>query len=216
MHATTVEVISVQRGGVTARIDGRAPQKIAVGDLTSEGVYLKSVSAKGEAQLRIRGVDESVTAGRTIAASPNSAGLPSLQITANAEGKYIAQPTVLGQPFQLEITRQPLTLVIPVADADRIQLPYKDPPPPAPVEGEKPKKIKSQYPKPQKITRNDKTYYRHFTQIKSIRLGGVELFGVKAVVSEDPDLKMAVAGKSLLVMMDPTWEGSTLTVRRLP
>jgi hypothetical protein len=100
---------------------------------------------------------------------------------------------------------------MPVGDADRIRLPYKDP---DPVAGE-PRKPK-EFPRPQRFYRKGKPHFNHFPVIKTVRVGTIDLYGVKAVVSEDPELKRAVAGRDFLLLLDTTWEGSSLTVRRLP
>ncbi len=212
--ATTVEVVSIQRGAVSMRIDGRAPKPFFPGDLTPEGVYVQGLTRTGEAMLRIRGIDEIMAPGRIVVAAPNAAGLPSLNIPKDLEGKFIAQFLLLNQPFQVEVDpKSPAGLLLTAADADRVQLPYKDPPP---AKGEESKKRNSEYPRPNKRMLKGKPYFDHFTTAKSVKVGGIELFGVKTVVSENPDLKRAVAGRAFLNLMDTTWEGSTLTVRRLP
>jgi hypothetical protein len=213
--ATTVEMMAVQRGAATVRIDGRAPKTIHVGDLTPEGIYFRSISPQGEAKFRIRGVDETLAVGRTVAVSVNDTGLPSLVITADADGKFLGQFLALNQPFQVEVSpQQGVSLLMPAADAERLRLPYKDEPAKAEDAGKR--RQLSQYPRPQKMNRKGKTYLNHFTEIKSVKVGGIELFGVKAIVSEDPELKRAVVGKHFLTAMDTTIEGSTLTMRRLP
>ena len=212
--ATTVEVLSIAGSAVTLRIDGRTPKTLYSGDLASEGVYMRGLTRTGEAILRIRGVEEIMPAGRIVVAAPNVAGLPSLNIPKDLEGKFIAQFLLLNQPFQVEVDpKSPVGLLLPAGDADRVQLPYKDPPPP---KGEEAKKRKSDYPRPSKRMLKGKPYFEHFTQAKSVKVGGIELFGVQTTVSENPELKRAVAGRAFLTLMDTTWEGSTLTVRRLP
>jgi hypothetical protein len=214
--ATTVEVVSIQGGAVTLRIDGRAPKTLYTGDLTPEGVYVRGLTRAGEATLRIRGIDEVVVPGRIVVAAPNVAGLPALNIPKDVDGKFIAQFLLLNQPFQVEIDpKSPGGLTLPTADADRVQLPYKDAPLPKDATPEQ-KKRKSDYARPSKRMFKGKPFYDHYTVAKSIKVGGIELFGVRTTVSEHPDLKRAVAGRAFLTQMDTTWEGSTMTVRRLP
>jgi hypothetical protein len=214
--ATTVEVLSVQGGAVSMRIDGRAPKTFYTGDLTPEGVYVQGLTRAGEANLRIRGVNEVVSAGRIVVAAPNVAGLPALNIPKDVEGKFIAQFLLLNQPFQVEIDpKSPGGLTLPTADAERVQLPYKDAPLPKDATPEQ-KKRKSEYARPSKRMLKGKPFYDHYTIAKSVKVGGIELFGVRTTVSEHPELKRAVAGRAFLTQMDTTWEGSTMTVRRLP
>ncbi len=214
VSATTVEVLAVAKGGVTLKIDGRAPKTLYPGDFTPEGVYVQGLTRTGEAMLRIRGTEEVMPAGRTVVAAPNVAGLPALNIPRDVDGKFIAQFLLLNQPFQVEIDpKSPAGLLLPTADAERVQLPYKDPPPP---KGEESKKRKSEFSRPNKRFLKGKPFYDHYTTAKSVKVGGIELFGVKTTVSEHPELKRAVAGRAFLMLMDTTWEGSTMTVRRLP
>ena len=214
LSATTVEVLAIAKGGVTLKIDGRAPRTLYAGELTPEGVYVQGLTRTGEAMLRIRGTEEVMPPGRIVVAAPNVAGLPALNIPKDLDGKFIAQFLLLNQPFQVEIDpKSPAGLLLPTADAERVQLPYKDPPPP---KGEENKKRKSEYPRPNKRFLKGKPFYDHYTTAKSVKVGGIELFGVKATVSEHPELKRAVAGRAFLMLMDTTWEGSTMTVRRLP
>jgi hypothetical protein len=212
--ATTVEVLTIAKGAVTLRIDGRAPKTLYPGDLAPEGVYVQGLTRTGEAMLRIRGTEEVMPPGRIVVAAPNVAGLPALNIPKDLDGRFIAQFLLLNQPFQVEVDpKSPVGLLLPAADADRVQLPYKDAPPP---KGEENKKRKSEYPRPNKRMLKGKPYFDHFTTAKSVKVGGIELFGVSTTVSENPDLKRAVAGRAFLNLMDTTWEGSTMTVRRLP
>ncbi len=212
VSATTIEVLSVQRSSVTLKIDGRAPRVVSAGDLTPEGIYLRGISKAGDAQLRIRGVEETVGVGRILAAAANVAGLPTLTIPKDVEGRFLAQFLANGQPFQVEVDpKRPGGLVMPVADAERMRLPYKDEPQKA---GEPKKKL--EFPKPQRFYRKGKPYFNHFAPIKNVKVGGIDLFGVQATVSEDPEVKRAVAGRGFLLLMDASWEGSTMTVRRLP
>jgi hypothetical protein len=216
VFATTVEVLSVSGGAVTMRIDGRTPKTFYSGDLTPEGVYVQGLTRTGEANLRIRGINEVVAPGRTVVAAPNVAGLPALNIPKDVDGKFIAQFLLLNQPFQIEIDpKSPGGLLLPTADAERLQLPYKDPPLPKDATPEQ-KKRKSEFSRPAKRSFKGKPFYDHYTVAKSVKVGGIELFGVKTTVSEHPELKRAVAGRAFLTLMDTTWEGSTMTVRRLP
>ena len=214
VSATTVEVLAIAKGGVTLKIDGRTPKTVYPGELTPEGVYVQGLTRTGEAMLRIRGTEEVMPPGRIVVAAPNLAGLPALNIPKDLDGRFIAQFLLLNQPFQVEVDpKSPAGLLLPAADADRVQLPYKDAPPP---KGEENKKRKSEYPRPNKRFLKGKPFYDHYTTAKSVKVGGIELFGVKTTVSEHPELKRAVAGRAFLNLMDTTWEGSTMTVRRLP
>ncbi len=215
VSATTVEVVSLQRSAAVLKIDGRAARTVGFGELTSEGVYVSGLDSAGNVSVRIRGVEESVGVGRLVAVSPNIAGLPALSIPKDTDGKFIAQFLALGQPFQIEVDpKRQGGLLMPAADAERLRLPYKDEPP---AKGEEAKKRKkSDYPRPQKVARKGKAFLNHFTEIKTIKVGGIDLYGVKATISEDPELKRAIAGRNFLMLMNTTWEGSTLTVQRLP
>lgn len=211
-HAATVEVLATDKNTAILKIDGRAARPVRIGELTREGVYLRAINRAGEAQLRIRGIEETVAPGRTVIVAPNPSGLPSLSIPKNADGLFLAQFLALGQPFQVEIDpSRPGGIVMPVADAERIRLPYKDPEPTA----GQPRKPR-EFPRPQRAFRKGKPYFNHFPVVKSIKVGPIELFGVKVTVSEDPELKRAVAGRNFLLLMDTTWDGSSLIVRRLP
>jgi aspartyl protease family protein len=211
-QATTVEVVGVLPGAALLRIDGSPPRKVNVGELLPQGVYLRSVDRGGEAKIRIRGAEETVSMGKTVISSLTATGLPSLAVPKNTDGQFLAQFTALNQPFQVELDpKNPITLLMPVADAERIRLPFKD----EPAKAGEPKK-KPQFPRPQRVFKKGKPYFNHFVEIKNVRAGTIELFGVKAVISEDPDLKRAVAGRGFLLLTDATWEGSTMTLQRLP
>ena len=122
--------------------------------------------------------------------------------------------------MQAEIDRTADVLVIPVADADRLNLPYKD------------KKSRILIAPKQTITETkdgvetktvvepkDKdgkplTYKTYVLPLTSVRVGAVDVYGVNAIVSEKPGLTTTVIGRDFLKRVAPSWSNRTLTLVR--
>ena len=111
-------------------------------------------------------------------------------------------------------------VVVPVADADRLNLPYKDKkvqthrtPKQTIVETKDGKEVKTVV-EPKDKDGKPATYRTWVLPLNSVRVGAVDVYGVTAVVSEKPGLTNTVIGRDFLKRVAPSWSNRTLTLVR--
>ena len=147
-------------------------------------------------------------------------GLISHQIRADQKNKYLTPALINGGNVQAEIDRTADVIVIPVADADRLNLQYKDKksrvfqaPKQTIVETKDGKEVKTVI-EPKDKDGKPLTYKTYALQLNSIRIGAVDIYGVSAIVSEKPGLTTTVVGRDFLKRVAPSWNNRTLTLVR--
>lgn len=217
--ATTLQILSV--GAKTSAqfvIDG-VRRDARVGQFTDEGLLLERVSDDGVSFL-YNGLPQRMRLGDITVVDSQTQGLISHQIRADQKNKYLTPALINGGNVQAEIDRTTDVIVIPVADADRLNLPYKDKksrvfkaPKQTLVETKDGKEVKTV------IELKDKdgkplTYKTYALQLNSIRVGAVDVYGVNAIVSEKPGLTTTVVGRDFLKRIAPSWNNRILTLVR--
>jgi predicted aspartyl protease len=224
-NATTLQLVSVgAKTKARMMIDG-APRDLVADQFTDEGLLLERVEGDNAVFL-FNGEKKRMRVGEIAIVDSQTQGFISHQIRADQKDKYMTPALVNGGPLQAEIDRRADSIVIPVADADRLGLPYKEkksrtfnvPPTPAPKDETKEAKEAREAKNAElaKAIKDGKpfTYKTYVLPLNSIRVGNVDVYGVTAIVSEKPGLTTTVIGKPFLKRVAPSWSNRTLTIVR--
>ena len=217
--ATTLQVISVgAKTSAQFMIDG-ARRDARVGMFTDEGLLIEKVS-DDTVNFRYNGLPQRMRVGEITVVDSQTQGLISHQIRADQKNKYLSPALINGGNVQAEIDRTADVIVIPVADADRLNLQYKDKksrvflaPRQMVVETKDGKESKTVI-EPKDKDGKPLTYKTYALQLNSIRIGAVDIYGVSAIVSEKPGLTTTIVGRDFLKRVAPSWNNRILTLVR--
>jgi hypothetical protein len=223
--ATTLQLISVgAKTKARMLIDG-APRDLVTDQFTDEGLLLERIDGDNAVFL-FNGEKKRMRVGEIVIVDSQTQGFISHQIRADQKDKYLTTALVNGGALQAEIDRRADSIVIPVADAERLGLPYKEkksrtfnvPPTPAPKDETKEAKELREAKNAElaKAIKDGKpfTYKTYVLPLNSMRVGNVDIYGITAIVSEKPGLTTAVIGKPFLKRVAPSWSNRTLTIVR--
>ena len=225
--ATTLQLVTVSgKSGAQFLIDG-VRRDARIGFFTDEGLLLEKVSADA-ASFHFNGAPQQIRLNQVAILDSQTQGYVSHQIRADQKNKYMTPALVNGGNLQAEIDRTADIIVIPVADADRLGLPYKDKPtrsfkiPKEPVDPKATKDAKDTKAAADAAsaraadskTGKDGTYKTYSIELNSVRIGNVDVYGLRAVVSEKPGLTTTVIGRDFLKRLAPSWSNRTLTLVR--
>jgi predicted aspartyl protease len=226
----TVEATTLQLASVGAKtkarmlIDG-SPRDLVVDQFTDEGLLLEKIDGD-YALFMFNGEKKRMRVGEIAIVDSQTQGFVSHQVRADQKDKYLTPALVNGGALQAEIDRRADAIVIPVADADRLGLPYKEKPsktlkvPPTPAPKDETKEAKeareAKNAELEKLAKDGKpvTYKTYTLPLNSIRVGSIDVYGIVAIVSEKPGLTTTVIGKPFLKRVAPSWSNRTLTIVR--
>ena len=219
MSATTLQLSSVgARSSAQFMVDGTRIDA-RVGHFTDEGLLLEKV-VDDTAVFRYNGLPQRMRVGETIVVDSQTQGFVSHQIKADQKNLYKTPALVNGGNLQAEIDRNVDIIVIPVADADRLNLPYKDKksqlhraPRQTTIEMKEGKEIKTVID-PKDKDGKPLMYKTYALPLNSVRVGPIDVYGLNAIVSEKPGLTTTVIGREFLKRLAPNWSNRTLTLVR--
>lgn len=217
--ATTLQLASVGgKGSAQFTIDGTR-REARLGYFTDEGLLLEKISGD-TASFTYNGQQRRMRVGEIAVFDSQTQGFVSHQIRADQKNKYLTPVLINGGNLQAEIDRAADVIVIPVADADRLSLPYKDKksrtlvaPRQTIVETKDGKEVKTVI-EPKDKDGKPLTYKTYSLQLNSVRIGALDVYGLNAVVSEKPGLTTTVIGREFLKRVAPSWSNRTLTLVR--
>ena len=217
--ATTLQLKSVgARSTAQFVIDGER-RDARLGLFTDEGLLLEKVR-DDTAHFTFNGLHYAMRVGEVALVDSQTQGLISHQIKADQKNKYMTPVLLNGGNVQGEIDRGADITVIPVADADRLNLPYKDKkvqthrtPKQIIIETKDGKEVKTVV-EPKDKDGKPATYRTWALPLNSIRVGAVDVYGIPAIVSEKPGLTSTVVGRDFLKRVAPSWSNRTLTLVR--
>ena len=217
--ATTLQILSVSgKSSAQFMIDG-IRRDARVGAFTDEGLLLEKVSDDTVSFL-YNGLPQRMRLGEIAVVDSQTQGLISHQIRADQKNKYLTPALINGGNVQAEIDRTADVIVIPVADADRLNLQYKDKksrvfqaPKQTIIEMKDGKESKTVI-EPKDKDGKPLTYKTYALQLNSIRVGAVDIYGVSAIVSEKPGLTNTIVGRDFLKRVAPSWNNRILTLVR--
>ena len=217
--ATTLQILSVSgKSSAQFMIDG-VRRDARLGMFTDEGLLLEKVN-DDTVSFHYNGLPQRMRLGEITVVDSQTQGLISHQIRADQKNKYLTPALVNGGNLNAEIDRTADVIVIPVADADRLNLQYKDKksrvfqaPKQTIVETKDGKEVKTVI-EPKDKDGKPLTYKTYTLQLNSIRIGAVDIYGVSAIVSEKPGLTNTVVGRDFLKRVAPSWNNRILTLVR--
>jgi aspartyl protease family protein len=198
--ALDVNVVGLFPNKAVVQIESGALQTLSVGQKTREGVILLSVGRDG-ATFDIQGrrvelamgparrqTNPAAAAQTSPAAAANYAVVPT-----NERGDLVADGEVNGMPVRFAVDTGATFITLPAREASRLGLDYHN---------------------GQKVmmeTANGNVFaYR--LKLDTVRVGGVAVHNVDAVIMEDNRLPIALLGMSFLNRTDMRREGTNLTL----
>ena len=219
LFATTLQLSSVSaRSSAQFMIDGQR-REARLGVFTDEGLLLEKIN-DDTASFLYNGLPRRMRVGDLAVIDSQTQGFISHQIRADQKNKYLTPALLNGGNVQAEIDRTADVLVIPVADADRLNLPYKDKksrtfvaPKQTIIETKEGKETKTVI-EPKDKDGKPLTYKTYVLSLTSVRVGAVDVYGVNAIVSEKPGLTTTVIGRDFLKRVSPSWSNRILTLVR--
>ena len=198
--ALDVNVVGLFPNKAVVQIDGGALQTLSVGQKTRDNIILLSVDRDG-ATFDVQGRRVALTIGparrqtspaaaaqTSPAAATNYAVVPT-----NERGDLVADGEVNGMPVRFVVDTGATFITLPAREASRLGLDYQN---------------------GQKLvmeTANGNVFaYR--LKLDTVRVGGVAVHNVDAVITEGNSLPIALLGMSFLNRTDMKREGTTLTL----
>lgn len=217
--ATTLQLKSVGAKSTAQFVIDGERREARVGLFTDEGLLLEKVR-NDTVHFTFNGLHYTMRVGEVAMVDSQTQGLISHQIKADQKNKYLTPVLLNGGSVQGEVDRNLDVTVIPVADADRLNLPYKDKkvqthrtPKQTIIETKDGKEVKT-IVEPKDKDGKPATYRTWVLPLNSIRVGAVDVYGVTAIVSEKPGLTNTVVGRDFLRRVAPSWSNRTLTLVR--
>jgi aspartyl protease family protein len=200
--ALDVNVVGLFPNKAVVQIEGGALQTLSVGQKTRDNIILLSVDRDG-ATFDVQGRRVALTIGparrqtspaaaaqTSPAAAANYAVVPT-----NDRGDLVADGEVNGMPVRFAVDTGATFITLPAREASRLGLDYHN---------------------GQKLvmeTANGNVFaYR--LKLDTVRVGGVAVHNVDAVVTEGNSLPIALLGMSFLNRTDMKREGTTLTLTK--
>lgn len=173
-------------------IDGGAPKTVKVGQRVA-GVTVVSVE-RDRAVIEVEGSRRTLVRGQHFSAAPAADQRQSVTLAADPRGHFIAQGAINGGAVRFVVDTGATSIALPARDAARLGLDYR----------------KGQ-PGLTQTAAGLVAVYR--LRLDSVRVGGIELTSVEAVVIEQ-GLDIALLGMSFLNRVEMRNEGQVMTLTR--
>jgi predicted aspartyl protease len=218
-HATYVQVTAVgAKSSAQFVLDG-VKREARLDQFTDEGLLLQKIDGD-YAVFLLNGETRRMRVGETAIFDSQTQGFVTHQIRADNKNKYLTPALVNGGNVQAEIDRSVDVIIIPAVDADRLGIPYKDKPSRSfrvpketHVENKDGKEIKT-IVEPKDKDGKPAMYKTYSIALASLRVGAVDAYGVRAIVSEKPGLTTTTIGREFLKRASPSWSNRVLTLVR--
>jgi predicted aspartyl protease len=216
-NATYVEVAAVGARSTAQFVLDGVKREARLQQFTDEGLLLQKIDGD-YAIFSLNGETRRMRVGETAIFDSQTQGFITHQIRADQKNKYITPALINGGNVQAEIDRSLDLIVIPAIDADRLGIPYKEKPaqsfrvPKETVKEMKDGKEVKTIVEPKDKDGKPAMYKTYFIALNSIRVGAVDVYGVRAVVSEKPGLTTTMIGREFLKQASPNWSNRVLTL----
>jgi aspartyl protease family protein len=172
-------------------IDSGAPKTVKVGQ-SFGGVTLIAVE-KDRATVEMDGKRRVLVRGQTYSSGPGS-GAQSVTLSAGAGGHFMVDGQINGGAIRFIVDTGATTIAIPASDANRLRINY----------------LNGRRATMQTAAGPTQAYV---VTLDSVRVGGIELQNVEAIVIEQ-GLNLALLGNSFLNRMEMRRDGATMTLTR--
>jgi len=190
--AAAGEVSLIGTFGATAAIlsiDGGAPKTVKVGQ-SAGGIKLISVE-QDRATIEADGKRRVLQRGQTYS-SAGTGGAQSVTLSASSGGHFMADGQINGGSMRFVVDTGATSIAIPAADANRLRIDYQ-----------RGRRVFTQ-------TANGMAQ-AYLVTLDSVRIGGIELNSVEAIVMEQ-GLAVGLLGNSFLNRTEMRREGQTMTL----
>jgi aspartyl protease family protein len=173
-------------------LDGGEPKTVKIGQKWN-GVTLIAVG-RGQATVEIEGKQRVLQIGQHYRAAAAASGRQSVTLYADSRGHFIAEGSVNGIPVRFMVDTGATVIALPASDARRLGMDY--------LKGARGMVQTANGPAPA---------YR--VQLDVVKLGGVQLNSVEAIVIEQ-GLNVALLGMSFLNRVEMRREGELMMLNR--
>jgi aspartyl protease family protein len=173
-------------------INSGAPKTVKVGQ-SFGGITLISVEKEG-ATVEVDGKRRLLQRGQTYSSSTAGGGAQSVTLAAGAGGHFTADGQINGGAIRFVVDTGATAVAIPASDANRLRIDY--------LKGRRVMTQTAGGPAAAFVVTLD-----------SVRLGGIELQNVEAIVIEQ-GLPIALLGNTFLNRMEMRRDGETMTLTR--
>ena len=175
-------------------IDGAEPRTVRVGQKLN-GVTVIAVTKQG-ATLEFDGKRRALALGQHVRGEgPAASGAGSVTLAADARGHFVTEARVNGAPIRFLVDTGATLISLPYAEARRLGIDT------------------SKAPRGTAMTANGATLV-YQVKLDTVRVGGVELHNVDALVHQGPGLDIALLGMSFLNRVEMLREGERLTLTK--
>jgi aspartyl protease family protein len=186
-----VRVVGVSANRAVVSIDGGPPRTLAIGQKTAEGVTLLGV--EGEvATFEVDGRRRALRMGQMYQVTRG--GNSSVTLKADSRGHFLTSGTINGGATQFLVDTGATVVAIPGAEARRLGISFVN--------------------APQGIVRTaGGAVHAYRVRLDSVRVGGIEMNGVDAVVI-DQGLEFVLLGMSFLNRTEMRRDGETMVLTK--
>jgi aspartyl protease family protein len=173
-------------------VNAGAPKTVKVGQ-SFGGVTLIAVE-KDRATVEVEGKRRILQRGQTYSSARPAAGVQSVTLAVGAGGHFMAEGQINGGPVRFLVDTGATSVAIPASEAERLRIDYR--------KGRRGTTQTAGGPAP-----------AYAIVLDSVRVGGIELHNVEAIVIE-AGLQVTLLGNSFLSRTDMRREGQTMTLTR--
>lgn len=190
--ATDVNVIGLFPGKAVVVIGRGAPRTLSIGQRTAEGVVLVSSDSNG-AVLEIDGKRQSLGMGQHFETASQTGSRRSVTLPADSRGQFFTSGQVNGAHIRFMIDTGATTVLIPVAEADRLGIDYR--------------RGKQGY-----IQTANGAAPAYRVVLDSVTVGDITAYDVEGLVSQSQGLDVALLGMSFLNRTEMRRDGAYMTL----
>lgn len=189
-----VDVVGLFAGKAVVVINGGTPRTLAAGQSTPEGVRLIRADS-ATAEFEIAGKRQTLGLGRGHYGGGPAAGNAVATLYADGSGHFISEGSINGSTVRFLVDTGATTVALSSREAARIGLEYR--------RGER-----------ILMSTANGVVNAFSTRLDSVRVGGIELHNVEAVVHEGAHPAIVLIGMSFLNQVDMKRDGGLMTLTR--
>lgn len=194
--AADIHVVALTAGKAVVRVNGGKTQSLSAGQSTPEGVKLISATSES-AVFEVGGRRRTLAAGdggAIATVAPPGRG-NSVTLTADGRGHFVTTGVVNGTSLRFLVDTGATAVVLSSADAKRAGLDYLS--------------------APRAVTQTANGLIPVYTvKLDTLKIGGIEVNNVDAIVVDGDQLPIALLGMSFLNRMEMKRDGQTMTLIR--
>jgi len=192
--ALDVNVVGLFPNKAVVQIEGGALRTLSVGQKTRDAIILLSVERDG-ATFDIQGRRVALALGHARTQTSPAAAANYALVPTDEQGNLVADGQVNGMPVRFAVDTGATFITLPAREASRLGLDYH--------KGQK---------AVMETANGDVLAYR--LKLDTVRVGGVAMHNVDAVITEGNSLPIALLGMSFLNRMDMKREGAIMTLTK--